>query len=599
MMAMLTLQNLLAWSLQVALLVAAVLAAVRLLRLDVPAVHYGALRIVLVACLLLPLVQPLSVSAGAPGRAVTTQSVVPLGDGGTAASPAEGLTPIVSTYAPAGIVLLLIGGAIARLVWMGAGILRLRGLRRAGEVASASEEQDTLQRTIGTAAAIRYVRGLGQPVTFGVRRPVVLLPQSLLAQHPAIQRAVLAHELWHVRRRDWMWTVAEEGVRALLWFHPAIWILLSRIQAVREEVVDELTILSTGSRRGYVDALLVFADASPVFAATAFARRRHLVHRLMLISKEAVMSARRVVACCAVLGVVMVSAGWYSVQAFPLVRGQLIQDAFAGPGPVENRARPIRPENPIPRRTYHVSPQYPVEAAHVEARAVVTVRVTLDESGGLAESRVTGMNLTASNFTFTIQFSSGVTPGPESAGTSDAPIHKMERLLKSVVDAAHQADARRAMHAMGVEAVRAVSQWQYDRPADGPISFDVVVQMAPESDGPERNRITRQDGLPGGDAPQWGDALRVGGNIKPPMKTRHVNPVYPQDAQDAGATGVVIIEARIEPDGTVGGTRVLRSVPMLDEAAVDAVQQWTFTPTLLNGQPVALIMTVTVNFTLQ
>ncbi len=61
----------------------------------------------------------------------------------------------------------------------------------------------------------------------------------------------------------------------------------------------------------------------------------------------------------------------------------------------------------------------------------------------------------------------------------------------------------------------------------------------------------------------------------------------------------MIIEARIEPDGTVGGTRVLRSVPMLDEAAVDAVQQWTFTPTLLNGQPVALIMTVTVNFTLQ
>ena len=63
--------------------------------------------------------------------------------------------------------------------------------------------------------------------------------------------------------------------------------------------------------------------------------------------------------------------------------------------------------------------------------------------------------------------------------------------------------------------------------------------------------------------------------------------------------GVVIIEARIEADGTVSRTRVLRSIPMLDDAAVDAVGQWEFTPTLLNGQPSPVIMTVTVNFTLQ
>ena len=80
---------------------------------------------------------------------------------------------------------------------------------------------------------------------------------------------------------------------------------------------------------------------------------------------------------------------------------------------------------------------------------------------------------------------------------------------------------------------------------------------------------------------------------------RNVNPVYPQDAQDARVQGVVIIEARIEADGTVSRARVLRSIPMLDEAAVDAVRQWQFTPTLLNGQPVPVIMTVTVNFTLQ
>ena len=61
----------------------------------------------------------------------------------------------------------------------------------------------------------------------------------------------------------------------------------------------------------------------------------------------------------------------------------------------------------------------------------------------------------------------------------------------------------------------------------------------------------------------------------------------------------MIIEARIEPDGSVSETRILRSIPMLDDAAVDAVRQWKFTPTLLNGQAVPVIMTTTVNFTLQ
>ena len=63
--------------------------------------------------------------------------------------------------------------------------------------------------------------------------------------------------------------------------------------------------------------------------------------------------------------------------------------------------------------------------------------------------------------------------------------------------------------------------------------------------------------------------------------------------------GVVIIEATIGPNGAVQEAKVLRSIPLLDAAALDAVRQWTFTPTTLNGVPVPVIMTVTVNFTLQ
>jgi periplasmic protein TonB len=93
--------------------------------------------------------------------------------------------------------------------------------------------------------------------------------------------------------------------------------------------------------------------------------------------------------------------------------------------------------------------------------------------------------------------------------------------------------------------------------------------------------------------------VRVGGNIKQPTKVRDQKPIYPPIAQSARVQGVVIIEATIGADGKVKEAKVLRSIPLLDQAALDAVRQWQFTPTLLNGVPVPVIMTVTVNFTLQ
>jgi protein TonB len=93
--------------------------------------------------------------------------------------------------------------------------------------------------------------------------------------------------------------------------------------------------------------------------------------------------------------------------------------------------------------------------------------------------------------------------------------------------------------------------------------------------------------------------LHVGGAIRPPVRTHDVNPVYPPIAQAARVQGIVIIEATIGEDGRVINARVLRSVPLLDQAALDAVRQWQYTPTHLNGQPVPIIMTVTVTFTLR
>jgi len=92
--------------------------------------------------------------------------------------------------------------------------------------------------------------------------------------------------------------------------------------------------------------------------------------------------------------------------------------------------------------------------------------------------------------------------------------------------------------------------------------------------------------------------IRVGHMVKTPVKTKNVHPVYPRMALEAQIEGVVIIEATINETGQVINLKPLRSVPLLEQAALDAVRQWEFTPSMLNGVPVPVIMTVTVTFTL-
>jgi protein TonB len=93
--------------------------------------------------------------------------------------------------------------------------------------------------------------------------------------------------------------------------------------------------------------------------------------------------------------------------------------------------------------------------------------------------------------------------------------------------------------------------------------------------------------------------ITVGGDILPPKKIRDVAPRYPVVAQRARIEGTVIIEAVIGVDGHVQSARSLRRTPFLEEAALEAVRQWVFTPTRLNGEAVPVVMTVTVDFRLR
>ncbi len=559
--------NLLAWSLQIGAVAAAAALLPSLFRLDVAGVRYAYWRSVALLCLALPWIQPYRL-----GHVVAT--TVTLGGSPAVADSARSIAQPLQHPESASLVLfVLASGSIIRLAWLAVGLVKLRRLRRTAVLQQPAAVDVDLQQALPPATDVRYVKDLGQPVTFGLRKPIVLLPDSLRTRSADIQRAVIGHELLHVQRRDWGWLILEELAVCVFWFHPAVWWLASRIQLAREEVVDELAILLTGRRKAYVEALLAFADSTSVLPTAAFARRRHLFRRIALVSKEDVMSSRRIVATCAAMALIVLIGSWYAVSAFPLRATDQAagQDFQMRPGPLEQKAHTVTPENPVPRRLNHEDPVWPDSVASV--RANVGVKLTLDALGRVAEARIIELAMEGPDYGMTL---SGIDAnGFQWTGTVKAQSEDTRAKAIGTVEAIMRA------------ALASVRQWRYDAPAEGPLTFTVDMRIG---NGPEVMAFKP--------APREG-ALRVGGNIAAPEKIRHVPPVYPPVAQAANVTGVVVMEVRIGVDGNVEEAHVLRSIPLLDQAALDAVKQWQFRPTLLNGRPVPITMTVTINFTQQ
>jgi TonB family protein len=579
-----SIHNLVAGSAQLVLIVAGAALVQRLVRVDAAGVRYFYWRAIAALCAVLPWIQSYQ-EPGKSAAAIATGTVEVVTAGVTAAVG----DPVRYANWAAFVSLAIVIGAVARLSWIAVGFIALRRLRAEPALVATSALEADLQATLGTRAEIRYVADLQQPVTFGVRRPVVLLPDSLRARPADIQRAVLAHELLHVQRRDWTWLVVEEIVRAALWYQPAVWWLISRIQLAREEVVDDLTVMVTGRRKIYVEALLAFSDSTSLVPTAAFARRRHLFRRIGLVSREVDMSSRRIVSSCALMAAIVAAGSWYAVSAFPLQHSMTFVPAPQGaPGPLELRAQAITPENPIPRRLTSENMLYPAEAAAVQAAGQMTLQVTLDELGRVGEARPTRFSITSPVM--------NVHSASLSAGTQD-----LRSMLKrtTVGLSGTPSPMLEVYDALVRAATDAVRQWRYDPPFKAPISFPVTLRFGAEPAPVEMEFVSSTGNRIRPTGATADVAIRVGdGSIPEGAKIKDVKPVYPPIALAAGVQGIVAVEVRIEPDGTVGTATVVRSIPLLDQAALDAVKQWRFKPTLLNGQPVAVVMTVTINFTL-
>ena len=602
--------NVLAYSLQMLALIAAGAAMPWLFRMRHPRARQMYWQILLIACLLLPL-QPWT----RPVLDLPAISEESLPDAAfSAATPAA--RPALGTPAVA---LAIIGaGILLRAIWLAAGFLRLARYR-------AKARPLGVEQRMGAAALVCLSEEIPGPVTFGWLNPVVLLPSRCLDLPERAREAILCHEFLHVRRRDWLASVAEEIAGALFWFHPALWWLLAQARLAREQSVDHAVVAYTRAREHYVEALLAVA-ASPrldLAPAPLFLKKRHLVRRVGSLFQEVSMSKRHLAASFAAVTLILAATAWLAVSSFPLQ---------AAPQARTPDAAGVNVAAAQPRLLHREPVQYPPEAKRSGVQGSVVLEITISESGEVSDARVVSgpeeLRKAALESVLKWHFANDAKLAVKSQVTinfrlaedaAPAPPAREPRQARTIaggtLPGGDQVLVRLKLDSLQpalADQIRPRLEPFLNRPLDtqtrtaiAEAIFDVDRHLGAiwRSDA-ATNQVSLELTLEGSaaaeaDFPSTGEKrVRVGGNAQQQKLVEQQRPVYPPLAKQARIQGVVRMNALIAKDGHVANLQVASGHPLLIESAVAAVRNWVYQPTLLNGEPVEVITVIDVNFTL-
>lgn len=354
--------NAVAYWLQVAVISMAAALGARTARVRSPECALACWQALLGAFMLLPLLEPWSAEPAAlTGFSFAAAAAARVSSVGPSRIP---VVPLLWA--------IVVAGIAARLMWLGMGYLRLCRWRREASPLSAHHAAiEPLLADVHSPVEVYISSEVAAPVTFGLRHAAVLLPVRWLDLEPSLQSAVVCHEFLHVRRKDWGFHVAEEIIRALCWFHPAVWWLTAEIRLAREQVIDRTVVRLTGARRPYVEALLAFAHvpADSTAAAAAFSSKRHLASRISSMFEEVSMKKSRLIVSLASITLCLVAAGTLAIRVFPLQAQDRQVHRVSEPG--------VK----APRVLYKVDPNYTAEAKNAKVEGTVVVDLEVHPDG--------------------------------------------------------------------------------------------------------------------------------------------------------------------------------------------------------------------------
>jgi TonB family protein len=433
-----------------------------------------------------------------------------------------------------GISLLILSTGLGRLAWI------------------ASHARPVLaERWTESAAHIAHEYGLHRPVrllqtdhpalmvTWGAVQPKIMLPRAAPHWVEDRIRVVLAHELAHIRRGDWMILMFTELVRAVYWFNPLVWLACTRLRQESELATDDAVLNQGMTGTDYAGHLLNLAQAltgrrtwlpAPSIARPSSLERR--VHAMLNNRRNRAPATRS--ARLATLAVV-------SCVTVALAAAQGTFATFSGT--VFDETNGVLPD--------------------------VTLILTNAQSHAKHEVKSDGTG----HFEFV-----GLPPGDYQLETKIAGF----ATLRGTLTLSGQ-DAQRDL-------VLQIGSLE-----------ETITIRGGTSIGPVRSggsgRLARRPDPICGKEPPVANGEKIGGNIRAPRKLVDVKPYYPPQLYEANIGGTVVLQARIDTEGRVSAVEVVSPAhPDLNAAAIEAVRQWEFDSTILNCRKVEVAMKVTANF---
>ncbi len=378
---------------------------------------------------------------------------------------------------------------------------------------------------------------LAMPLTWGMLRPVIVLPSGATLWTEDRCRIVLLHELAHIARHDWLLQICAELARCFYWFHPLVWLASARLRQESERASDDAVLRSGIAPSHYASELLDLA-------------------RTLENSGRA----------------------WSTALA------------IARPSNLERRfAAMLNPS--INRRTLAARTRFLVPfLALTFLLPLAALRLTAQNLSGKVSGSIHDISGTGvANATIIMSNHAGDTIDSITMSTSDRDGNFTFKALPA-------GEYELKVMKRGFEPFR-LPQVTLDSGRDffqsitlQPGTIIEEVEVVPN--GTAKPRPSSATGKP--------SRIRVGGDIEAPHLITKVQPVYPESARSAAVSGIVILHAIISKDGKPLSLRVMNSQIDRDLArsAVEAVSQWRYTPTLLNGEPIEVDTTIMVNFSL-